>query len=538
VKSEKTIVSSITAIKAIMLVVFGVTIIGLGAQTGHAQQQSNSTSTEPEPWGERLFNPKPLEDDVILPMPCGGSMTFRKVLIPREKPLDDLTITLGATVDTEWGVFEASHDQQIAGSFTDRDNKGRFYLIGKYEVTQAQYQSVINEECIKPKTKDRFPAIKLSWFDAIAFADRYSLWLQQNAFDQLPKEDNVAGFVRLPTEVEWSFAARGGIAVPANEFQDARFPMPGGIVKYVWFAGPQSSNGKMRFIGLKEPNPLGIHDILGNVDEMMFEPFKLRTHGRSHGQAGGYVVRGGNFITPQQNIRTSWRSEQPYYRNNTQNTQPTTGFRLALVAPAVTSTDRIKQLQEEWVQMGDGGDSDGQEATARIQKLAEDTKDKQTQAELKKTLEQLRISNQQAKEYREKNLLTLLQYGSFLCTQLNRLGRNLERQQAFTDSRCDPNDPKLPPRNCTTLRDRLAENKVILDITLGIYADSIAIYGKEYEQAEIEKQSQVAKTFLLAQGKSNLDTYVDKYIEDMTAPAGNSDKTKLGWLKGCISLTK
>lgn len=528
----------IANIKSIALTIVSASMLAISASSSYAQQQNTTVGRDAEPWDEKLFNPKPLADDVILPMPCGASMAFRRVLIPKEQPLDDLPITLGAIVDTEWGVFESSHDQYIAGSFTDIDNKGRFYLIGKYEVSVPQYKAIMDDKCVTPKRNDRFPVTRLSWFDAIAFADRYSRWLQENAADQLPTEDKMAGFVRLPTEVEWSFAARGGIAVTPSEFQDARFPMPDGLGSYVWFAGPQSSNGKMRFIGLKEPNPLGLHDILGNVDEMMFEPFKLRTHGRSHGQAGGYVVRGGNYLTPQQDIRTSWRSEQPYYRNNTQNSQPTTGVRLAVVAPAVTSPDRIKQLQEAWVLKGDGSDTDAQQAANRLQKLADDTKDEQTQQELKKTLEQLRISNQQAREYREKNLLTLLQYGSFLCTQLDRLGSNVESQQRFTDERCDPNDLKLPPKNCETLRSTLAKNKVILDITVGIYADSIAQYGKEYKQAEIEEQSKIAKSFLLAQGKSNLDSFVDQYIQDLLTPPANSTNAKSDWLQGCISLTK
>jgi hypothetical protein len=43
-------------------------------------------------WEEKLFNPKPVADDVILPMPCEGSMAFRKVYIPLAGPLEDYPI--------------------------------------------------------------------------------------------------------------------------------------------------------------------------------------------------------------------------------------------------------------------------------------------------------------------------------------------------------------------------------------------------------------------------------------------------------------
>ena len=99
------------------------------------------------------------------------------------------------------------------------------------------------------------------------------------------------GFARLPTEVEWEFAARGGTAVSQADFSERVFPMTEGIVRYVWFAGAESANGKAQFIGLLKPNPLRLHDMLGNIDEMVFEPFRLNRLNRLHGQAGGYVVR-------------------------------------------------------------------------------------------------------------------------------------------------------------------------------------------------------------------------------------------------------
>ena len=48
------------------------------------------------PWEEKFYNPKPLEGDVILPMPCEGSMVFRIVKTETHSPLEEKSIILGS----------------------------------------------------------------------------------------------------------------------------------------------------------------------------------------------------------------------------------------------------------------------------------------------------------------------------------------------------------------------------------------------------------------------------------------------------------
>jgi formylglycine-generating enzyme required for sulfatase activity len=59
--------------------------------------------------------------------------------------------------------------------------------------------------------------------------------------------------------------------VDTAQFRDSRYPMDD-IKNYEWYSGSQSSNGKLQLIGLLNPNPLGLYDMLGNVSEMMFTP--------------------------------------------------------------------------------------------------------------------------------------------------------------------------------------------------------------------------------------------------------------------------
>src|SRR5262245_32882773 len=59
------------------------------------------------PWPERLYNPQPAPDDLILPMPCGGAMAFRRIEVPHEKTLSDRKIVIGGS-EERFAFAEAS----------------------------------------------------------------------------------------------------------------------------------------------------------------------------------------------------------------------------------------------------------------------------------------------------------------------------------------------------------------------------------------------------------------------------------------------
>ncbi len=100
-------------------------------------------------------------------MPCEGSMVFRRVEIPVAGPLDDIPITLGED-GGEWGFVEHSYPTFIAGSFTETpQNKGRYYLMAKYELTALQYQALTSDTCPTPSRKLSLPQTSISWFEAV-----------------------------------------------------------------------------------------------------------------------------------------------------------------------------------------------------------------------------------------------------------------------------------------------------------------------------------------------------------------------------------
>lgn len=282
------------------------------------------------PWPEALWNPAPLADDLVLPLPCSGRIALRPVPTPMEPgPLADRAVTLGEA-DPATDYAEFPRRAHVAGAF-ERDG-GRVMYLGKYEVTRDQYAAVMAERCPAPSEAGRAPAAEVSWFDAVGFTARLSTWLAKNAAEGLPARGRARAFVRLPTEEEWEYAARGGAAVGEADFAARTPPMPDGLAGHVWFAGPDSADGRAHPVGALKPNPLGLHDMLGNVAEWVLEPYRLNRVGRMHGLPGGVVARGGHFLTDASAIRSALREEYPPFspRDGTPLRLRTIGFRIAL----------------------------------------------------------------------------------------------------------------------------------------------------------------------------------------------------------------
>ncbi|HBA83394.1 MAG TPA: hypothetical protein DCZ95_04785 [Verrucomicrobia bacterium] len=187
----------------------------------------------------------------------------------------------GLLRDMVWvpgGVFRMGSPESESSPIRDHCQVPAFWM-GRHEVTVEEYAAFLNDAgrtnsmlCndlslragrYRPRWfRARRPVSGVSFADATAYGD----WLSRKT-----------GWpVRLPTEMEWEYAARGGIA-------KARYP---------WGWGEPAERAcfdesSARRVGAYEPNPFGLYDMAGNVFEW------CRAEGdRPAGQA---LARGGSW---------------------------------------------------------------------------------------------------------------------------------------------------------------------------------------------------------------------------------------------------
>jgi hypothetical protein len=499
-------------------------------------------------WPKEYFNPNPAKDDVILPMPCGGAMAFRKVLIPNDGPLNDYSILLGGNGD---GSDYAEHTRPayVAGSF-DLGTSQKYYLIGKYEVSKAQYEA-FDPKCDNPTSDKRLPQNKVTWFEALSFADRYNQWLLKNTADKLPKVDQQYGFMRLPLEAEWEFAARGGLAIPVAQFQERVFPMAEDMVRFVWFDGSESSNGKPQSIGALKPNPLEIYDILGNVDEMVLDPYHLNRLDRLHGQAGGGVVRGGNYFTPREEIRSAQRIEVPFYVKQEPRRAETTGFRLVVVAPVESSRERLKAIQEAWQKLGSVVTADLPKSEAKattvaahglenpvdeLGALSDAIQDTNVKVRLKNVQNRIKIAVQERDDQRLLAGKSALRLGAFLCQKMAEDGAWVDTTKALLKRR--ESEFGADDSRSKAYRDQLTNDQATLKDNLLYYSETILGAASIYDDEVLGSQFDILKTELHLKKYDGLVKYAEGYFKQLMAYRKKPEVRQSAWLDSCVAIKK
>jgi len=194
-----------------------------------------------------------------------GQITNRK---QASAPCQILDLGQGVTLDMvliPGGSFMMGSPDSEPGRFSDESFQHQVTLpgfwMGKYPITQAQYQAIVGNNPARFKGNNR-PVEQVSWHDAIDFCDRLSQKLGQP--------------YTLPSEAQWEYACRAGTTTPfyfgetittdlAN-YRGTDWEYEGNTYPGFYGQGPRGAfREQTTDVGSFPPNGFGLYDMHGNL---------------------------------------------------------------------------------------------------------------------------------------------------------------------------------------------------------------------------------------------------------------------------------
>ena len=205
------------------------------------------------------------------------------------------------------------------------------FAMGRYPVTQAQYEAVMDANPATKYDADRFvapnkPVVGVTWHEAVEFCDRLAA--------------RTGRAYRLPSEAEWEYACRAGTQTPFHFGKTLTTELANYNGNYTYNDGPK---GVHRYattpVGEFPANAWGLHDMHGNVFEWCADRWQEDYEGaptdgsaRTKVDKGRerHVFRGGSWLDAPRRCRSAYRNNVigPGNRINS-----SIGFRVVCSAP-------------------------------------------------------------------------------------------------------------------------------------------------------------------------------------------------------------
>ena len=518
--------------------------LALSVSTASAQEcpSLNTKRLSQTPIIRDMVNPTPFAGDFELPMPCGGKLILRPVCVSAQYFLADQQLHLGCENcgRPEQSFMEGKRIANLAGAFTledlpeswrvklgdlrrkgngrcsqpdDNQLKSFYYFIGKYEVSTFQWKAIMDGECpgwdIRFTSDDPRPKINISWFEAVEFTQRYTEWLLKNRSDSLPEFDaGRTGYIRLPTEAEWEYAARGGHLITEAELnREDFFPLKNRTYSdYAVYTGADAAKPteKLAWIGSRCGNPLGLFDTAGNAAEMLLDPFRFSIDSRLHGAAGGFIVKGGSYRKRISEILPGRREEMPYFLKDGAFRSTDLGFRVVL-SGIVNPHNRNDTLRQEWLDISRPARrpdaalevDPGRDMVGEIERLIAHTKDEVDQKNLFLIKDFIGKSNAVIADQKAGAFQAVIWKALFAAESVQKFAFQCKQQKNELADLKELETQALPESemeslnaNVSSLREEIRSCDAVVDYFVHAYLDSIA-KSNEFSEADIERQFNV-----------------------------------------------
>lgn len=242
-------------------------------------------------------------------MPTSDTLIFDPVqrsVVAGEQDIKDVTFTAGRKpgttlvemIEIPAGTFMMGADSGMPAA--QKDTRPRFqctitksFYIGKYEVTQKQFSAVMR---FNPSVQvgDDLPLNGMAVVDIAEFCNALSI---QEGYEKAytisgttVTLDRTKSGYRLPTEAEWELAARAGTTTHTylgDMPQDRSSEEGKAFMSRLGWSSQNTVSSVLMPVGQKEPNPYGLYDMYGNVNEATADNYQLYT---ADPQTDRYVI--------------------------------------------------------------------------------------------------------------------------------------------------------------------------------------------------------------------------------------------------------